>query len=460
MSDEFGLLPTGFAAKPESAIKDSLDGGARTALGPSLPLGPKTLFGEYNGIIAAAIAEVWELAQAVDASGDPDGATGTSLEQVCALTGTKRDPATASTVVETLTGTADTLVTAGSRVGSATTTAQFATAFDAVLVALTAWASGTVYAVGDRVTNASRAYVCITAGTSAGSGGPTTTAADITDNSAHWRYMGEGVAAGDVATACTVTGPTVATSGDLTTIITPVGGWSSAINLLDADPGRADETDADLRVKREEELAANDAPVPDAIREALLKPVAQGGAGATSATVFYNDTDLTDGDGIPPHSVECLVRGGVTQDVIDVIFAHTALGIGTHGTTSGSATDSEGVTHTVSFTRPAEITIYVDITLKYDAALYPTDGDTEVKAAIVAFGDLSSTGKNAVAVAIGAQAFKVDGVFDVPAAAGIGGTLIKTTAGPTSDVTIAIAKRELAVFDSSRITVHSSAGTP
>lgn len=457
----YGLLSTGFSPKPESVIVDDLDAGCRGAFGPSAPLGAKTVLGEYNGIVGAALAELWELAQAVDSSQDPDNATDTALDQVCAVTGTRRDVAAPSTVTLTCTGTAATVVSSGSRVGSATvTTTQFALDASTTLVALTAWGAGTGYAVGDRVANASRSYVCITAGTSAGAGGPTTTSADITDNTAHWRYVGEGVAAGDAAASCTVDGPTVAASGDLTEIITPVGGWSSAINLLDATPGVDVESDGHLRVKREGELSTDDSPVPDAIREALLKTVAQGGAGATSATVFYNATDATDADGIPPHRVECLVLGGTDQAVADILWSHVAAGIGTYGTTAQAITDSEGVSHTMYFTRPAEVTIYVDVTLKYDALLYPTDGDAQVKQAIVDFGDLSKSGKDAVAVGIGAQAFKVAGVLDVPRAGALGGCLIKVTAGPTSDATIAIGKRELAVYDTARIVVHSSAAVP
>lgn len=55
---------------------------------------------------------------------------------------------------------------------------------------VSAWASGTAYVVGQAVTNdTGKLYVCITAGTSAGSGGPTGTGANITDNTAHWSYV-------------------------------------------------------------------------------------------------------------------------------------------------------------------------------------------------------------------------------------------------------------------------------
>ncbi len=57
----------------------------------------------------------------------------------------------------------------------------------------TAWQANTAYAVGDVVKNDSdKVYTCDTAGTSAGSGGPTGTGANITDGSARWDYTRTG----------------------------------------------------------------------------------------------------------------------------------------------------------------------------------------------------------------------------------------------------------------------------
>lgn len=54
----------------------------------------------------------------------------------------------------------------------------------------TAWAAGTVYKEGDFVTNdGSKRYTCLTAGTSAGSGGPTGTGSSISDNTCVWKYV-------------------------------------------------------------------------------------------------------------------------------------------------------------------------------------------------------------------------------------------------------------------------------
>lgn len=62
-----------------------------------------------------------------------------------------------------------------------------------------AWAANTAYYVGDVVLadagngefSGNRVYVCTTAGTSAGSGGPTGTTSSIADNTVVWDYVGE-----------------------------------------------------------------------------------------------------------------------------------------------------------------------------------------------------------------------------------------------------------------------------
>jgi predicted CXXCH cytochrome family protein len=56
-----------------------------------------------------------------------------------------------------------------------------------------AWVASTAYVVGDKVLNGERTYECITAGTSAASGGPTGTGKDITDGTAHWKFYNAGL---------------------------------------------------------------------------------------------------------------------------------------------------------------------------------------------------------------------------------------------------------------------------
>ena len=57
-------------------------------------------------------------------------------------------------------------------------------------IAAMAWAASYAYALGDYAINDSgKLYTCSTAGTSAGSGGPTGTGSGITDGTAEWDYV-------------------------------------------------------------------------------------------------------------------------------------------------------------------------------------------------------------------------------------------------------------------------------
>lgn len=56
-------------------------------------------------------------------------------------------------------------------------------------IGLAAWQATHAYVAGNRISSSSNAYTCITSGTSASSGGPTTTATNITDGTAHWKYL-------------------------------------------------------------------------------------------------------------------------------------------------------------------------------------------------------------------------------------------------------------------------------
>jgi len=445
----YGLTTEGFVPKTEEIILEEMKSAIRAALGASLLLTPQSVLGVIIGIMSERYAELWELAEAVNSSQDPDYATGAALAGLCALTGTLPRAATQSTVTLDLTGTNGTTIPSGSLVATASTGVEFSLDADVTLATLTSWAISTAYVVGDKRTNAGRCYVCITAGTSAGAGGPTTTADDITDNTAHWRYMGEGAASATGAASSVLTGEIAALSGDLTEIVSPVGGWSSVINLLDADLGREADTDGIMRIRRQAELAqAGSSPV-DAIRAAVLAL-----DGVTSCTVFENNTDITDGEGVPPHAVQVLVRGGTDQDIWDCLLASVSAGTATYGLETGTALDSEGVAHTMNFSRPTEVLVYVDVTLIKDPDTYPADGDTQVKEAIVAWGDLQATGKNVVSSALLARVFEVAGVLEVNL------PLIDDAPAPTLTTTIAIGTRELAVYDTSRITVTSSDGTP
>lgn len=446
----YGLTATGFVPKDQGVLLTEMDARLRGRFGDQLNLVDGVIF-RMSRVFTEPVTELWELGQAIVAAYDPDQSVDTAQDAVCAITGTERDEEVASTVELSLTGADATVVPAGSLARITGTELDFETLTDATITTRDPWAASTAYTLGQRRRNVGNVYQVLTPGTSAGSGGPTGTdpATPITDGSVIWQFLGVGVGAAVVDAAAVVPGPTEALSGTITTIQTAVSGWTGVFNLLDAEVGRLTETNEDLRIRREEELAtAGTSPV-DAIRADLLRV-----AGVTSVTVFNNPTDDTDADGVPPHSVECLVRGGEDQDIFDALLAAVAGGIRTYGSEEGTTEDDEGNEHDVAFSRPDEVLIYIDVVGQYDADLYPPNGDDQIKAAIVAYGDAQKTGRNVDPSAVSAQAFKVAGWLRTT-------TLeLGTAPSPSGTTAITITSRQLAVYDTSRITVASTAGTP
>lgn len=458
MAITYGLTPTGLVIKTISVIRDELTAAYRAIFGKSLDMSDGSIEGQFFGILAEREALIWELAEQVYNSQNPDAAFSQALDQICLLTGTFRPPATQSLVTLSLTGTPTTLVPAGSVAKTASTGSAFETGpADVTIVAATAWSQPTFFGLGSRVTHAGNVYSCTIAGTTT-TGGPTSIdpTADITDGTAHWRFMGVGTGVVDVGATASLFGAINAVSGDISVIDTQIGGWNGVINLLDAVVGNDAMSDQNLRVLRESELAEDGSSPTPSIRAHLIDPALN--PGVISVTVFTNTGDVTDANGLPPHSVECLVRGGDDATIRAIIYANVAGGIVTYGNPSGLVTgtivDSQGQLQTINFSRPVELPIYVDITISYDNTLYPVDGDAKVKAAIATWGNAQKTGKDAVAAGIGAQAFVVPGVDDTNP------IKIGTVPSPTTSITIPISLRQLATYDTSRITVHSTASTP
>lgn len=505
----YGLTNEGLIIKTLNVIREELNDRLRAAFGASIKLDDRAIFGQIVGILSEAAALVWEQAEVVNSSQDPDKAVGAALDALCTLTGTFRPLATYSVVTQTLTGSPTTVVAIDSIVKTESTDVTFQTTEEVTIAALAAWVALTVYAIGNRVTNGGNAYQCTAAGTSDAAGGPTTELETITDATVTWTYLGTGTGAVDVLARADESGPITASARDLIVPGTSVAGWESAINLLDATPGRDAATDEELRLLREAELASGGNTPIDALRADLLQV-----EDVLACTIFVNNSDVTDVDGMPPHSVEALVRyDGVTptsafdQSIWDALLANVAAGIQTHGLISGTATDSQGSLHTMKFNRPTNIPIYVRMGVTYDADEYPEDGDALIETSITDWGDTQLTGKNAVPSSIVWRAFQVDGVLradyvaisTAPIATPTtwlaltayisGNTVInqgrvyRCTTGGTSaasggpsatgvgitDATvvwahlgeeIAISLRELATFDSSAIVIVSAAGTP
>ena len=392
-----GVTSTGYILKTTDEIKADLEADILANVDATLDLSPRQPLGQIIGIFAERIAQMYELGEQLYHQFDRNGAEAASLDNLGILTGTDRKGATKTKVTATVNLDASKTLPAGS------------------LAAIAGHPEYQFVLVSDAVNT-------------------TTSAANVTSS---W----EAVNAGAV----------VCLAGTLTTIVTPVAGWNSITNALDGSVGREIETDTEYRARQEAELFMPGSTTADAIRAAVLNV-----AGVLECQVRQNDLDIwADPDGgsllLPPHSFEVIVWDGVSPaasnaSIAQAIWDNKPVGVTYYGGgDSGSATDSQGVVHTVAFWRAAPVLIYMKETISTGTGYV---GATAVKAAIV---DKSQArqkiGLDVTAVFYEAAPFGLDGVDDV---SGFG---IGLSASPSGTANIPISIRQMAVFDTSRITI-------
>jgi hypothetical protein len=105
-----GLFDAGLVIKTTVDILADITAQQRSLIADDLDEGAEEILGQLNGVVAAKIREVWELAAAVHASFDPRSAFGQSLIARCAFTGTTPRAATLGSVTLSLTLAAHTTV--------------------------------------------------------------------------------------------------------------------------------------------------------------------------------------------------------------------------------------------------------------------------------------------------------------------------------------------------------------
>lgn len=388
----FGLTITGFNRKTIQDILDEIEASELSIIDPEMDVSSETPIGQLNGIIAAKLGEVWELAEAVNANQYPDTASDAGLDGVASITGSFRRGATEGTVSLDLSLNAGVTVPAGSIAEVAgDSTNRWVTLADAVN----------------------------------SSGGP---------------------AVVPVEAEAEVAGNVVANAGTITVISTPVAGWTAVTNPLDADPGDDIDTDTQLRLRREQELSRAGSATVNAIRADLLAVT-----DVDSVTVLDNPTDVVDGNGLRPHSVEAIVLGGTDADVAAGLFDTVAGGIRTEGSTTETVEDDQGFSHSISFSRPTEVEIWLEIDIDIDADEYPATGDDLVKAAVAAFGDANyDVGDDVVLSKLNVPICTVAGITDITE------IRVGRAASPISTSNESIGARELARLDTSRILVTTT----
>jgi len=149
----------------------------------------------------------------------------------------------------------------------------------------------------------------------------------------------------------------------LTTPVTILLGVTAANNpYAPYAQGIDEETDADLRVRRDLSVALPNQGFLDGLTAALLDT-----DGVTAAIVYENKTNTTDADGIPGHSIWVIVEGGDNNAIAQAIYTKLNAGCGIHSTNINPVTVNvpqvNGLTLAIVFNRPVSELLYIDLTL-------------------------------------------------------------------------------------------------
>lgn len=465
---------TGFTRLRLAEIKTLYDQRFTDALGP-VNTNPDSVTGQVIGIFSAALDDVQESLQDVYDAMYPASAEGVSLDGAVSFVGIERLAATPTTVVGAAYGVEGTFLPTGVLARSGAIEYQStadvvigrANALD-VEIEVTTVSNSTAYQViaggvlATYTSDASATAAEIAAGLVAAFNPDNFVAVA---NGSKFRLYSKDLISKFTLTvdgSLTITklsspvnftaialGANACHSGTLTTIDTPINGWDSLINLAAGSVGRAVETDAELRTRHATGVRATGSATVKAIKARLVADVPE----ITSAYVYENRSMYTV-DGMPPHSIECVVVGAADQTVREKIYELKPAGIETYGLISGAVTDDNGDTQTVKFSRP--VTQYawvrVSVDLLYPEETYPATAQASIKEAVMAHAATIEVGEDIITQRFYGPIYaSTSGIGKITVEIAVTASPSDTPACSTNN--ISIVRAGIAAFDISRVTV-------
>jgi uncharacterized phage protein gp47/JayE len=477
MLGNYGITSTGFVLKRFEDCYDELVDEYRGLFGADVNVDAGSILGQLINLHALREADLWERLQAVYDATRPTAAEGDALDNLLAITGLSRLAAVPSQVYVLLRGDQADVATTGFTVSDLTRTHDWQLIGDVTINAANATEIQVhvdSVAVGDYTVaidgvdytysatggdDADSIVAGLAALITAGRDDLTVlTYSDldillvrVTDGySAISASLTGNVSFESIGTVglfeCTDLGPISAPASTLIEIVTPADP-TSAVNLLPAMLGRLAETDVEARLRRLIYIRGLNGASAAAVGRRVLEV-----DDVSSCTVFENDGDVTDGDGRPPHSIECVISGGDDDALVQAIYEAKSAGVNTYGNTDGNALNSNDQVKVIYFSRPEPIYVWVRYTLTYDSEEnFPVDGQDQVRAALEAYGPATFTlGRDLLVDKLKVPAYQVPGLALV-------GVEIATTSTPSGSpvyqgTDIALTSRQLADFDGDRVT--------
>lgn len=486
----FGLTTEGLKIKRLADIKSEIEESHRLLFGSDVNLTANTPFGQMIGIYSERESLLWELLQAIYQSAFPATSQGLSLDFLVSLTGLTRRNANSSLVVLKAVGDVGTVIPAGSTVSQLSNTdVQFSTLVEGTIeegqdeIQTISFpvqpddgvfrlsfdgqetpdldfnvASSVVESALNGLSNLSAVVVTgdVASGftvTFAGTDGRKDQPTLVSSlNSLTSLTIGVGIDIESVQTGIenralipaesVQTGPVVAVSGSLTQIGTPVSGWDSVTNPLDAELGSNEETDAELKIRRENTLQSAGSATLEAIRARLRNLT-----GVVAAVGFENENLVPDDQGREPKSYEFVVQGGDEDEICQEIWDSKPGGIKTVGTIVCPIIDSQGFDQEVRFSRPTPVLIYIELDLSVSPE-FPSNGIDQVQDALVAFGETLAIGEDVIVFPKTIAALNsITGITDIEIRIG-------KTASPTTNDNVVVDDNEISDWDTSRIQVN------
>jgi len=153
----------------------------------------------------------------------------------------------------------------------------------------------------------------------------------------------------------------------------------SVTNPLAAVVGIDEETDQELRIRRNRSLETPQSSSTGRMFTALANL-----PNVTDVAVYENDTDATDADGIPAHSLWVVVEGGAVADIVETMVKNKTGGKGMVGAVNGTFNESvlrpDGSTfvivHTMTFDRPVDVPVRVRLDATFVDDSLPIDDES------------------------------------------------------------------------------------
>lgn len=466
-----GLTAAGFERKRLPEIKEDIESALKQAFGNDIDLRAESVFGQIVGVLSLPIAELWEEAENVYLSFDPDFAEGVSMDGLAALTGVTRIPASQTTVNAAITGTSGTVVPAGSQARNSQTGDVYAietnttitpTSLLRSVIGLNTITDATTYTVTinsvpysivsptgstanailqELAVEIEDGYAPVTVSivgnemTLLSDDGETTYSASLTSN---LKFNKIASLASFIAVAA---GQKFVPIGILSEIQTPVAGWESITNYVEGFAGRNRESDDELRVRRRQSVSFPATATIDAVLSRLLQI-----PNVSDAVVIENNGTTTDGNALPRQHVWAIVRGGAETTIGDVLYRTVAGGIGLYGDETVVVTSDSGQQYDIKFDRPEEVDLYIELEILVTKD-FPTNGYDQIKAAIVEWVNTNiGIGDKLQYSRLYTPINSIQGfeVLDMDVGA---------TAAPSGEVSLTVAPNQIIIADASRISI-------